>query len=113
MAALLTRFSQRAPVKYAVAVIIILVTVAIILAFVSSFGTDGSPFVTADPVSVIAIIRWMSAAGVSIRAIVFGITVCHLQGLFQFLDEGIHLGVAMTPTLSKAETCSNQEQGQS
>ena len=36
-----------------------------------------------------------------------------VPGHFQSLDEGIYLGVAMTPTLSQAETCSNQEQGQS
>ena len=107
------------------AVIIVLVTVAIILAIFSSFGTDGNWLVTADPVSVIAVVRLKRAASVSILAPVEGaippvdITVvrsseiCHLPGLFQFLDEGIHLGVAMTPTLSKAETCSNQEQGQS
>ena len=37
-----------------------------------------------------------------------------IPGHFQSLDEGIYLVVAMmTPTLSMAETCGNEEQGQS
>ena len=90
--------------------------------------------VTAEIVSVRwwSVARWMSAALVSIRApvedaIAILVTVGRsseivqhrltlepwILGHFQSLDEGIYLGVAMTPTLSKAETCSNQEQGKS
>ena len=90
--------------------------------------------VTAEIVSIPwwNVARWMSAALVSIRTpvevafsilITFGrssnIVQHHITlelrnpGHFQSLDEGIDLVVTMTSTLSRAETCSNQEQGQS
>ena len=88
--------------------------------------------VTAEPVPVVTIAGWVSAALVSIRTpvedaiailITFGrsskIVQHHLTlelrnpGHFQSLDEGIDLVVTMTPTLSRAKTCSNQEQGKS
>ena len=83
--------------------------------------------VTAEPVSEVAAVHWMSAALHSIHAQVVDVTVVRsseigqhrltleawIPGHFQSLDEGIYLCVAMTSTLSKAETCSNQEQGKS
>ena len=97
-------------------------------------GTDdiGLIVVTADPFIFFSVARWIGAAivfrGASHRsrapvelAIVCITIVTHaiitldpwLQGLFQSLDEGNYLAVAMTSALGEAETCSNEEQGKS
>ena len=109
------------------------------VACVCNRGTDGGVGVilTANIVSVKAVVCPVSAAFVVSRTPVFDAIIAvlvitlsmvstdishhhsltHLEldrlACLKSLDEGVHLCVAMTPSLSKAEACSNKEQGKS